>query len=249
MYDHILYFSLLLIIGISTTLAVTTNESKVLEFSNHGNKHVVLTQIHMDLAHFENHTIPTNIDSCESPRNISWLDTSDLEVYCRKKKISSNSISLSNKPANISKCESLHLKMEKKVCKHRNIVNEVYQLGYDFWRSTYWGGCNTEYGSSGGLYYKYYHVEGDCSHPIDQKTVIGAIQYTIKELDDGKIRKTYFILIKHHGTWIGTMVIGSSIQAWYSNIGSSEYKGCWDNGYNELHSPFSCESKKDGSSL
>ena len=100
-----------------------------------------------------------------------------------------------------------------------------------------------------GRFYKYYPVSGDCKSTIEQKTVAGTIQYIIKQLEGNYLCNIYSCTVSYHGTWHGTIIVGPSNKVWYSNIGSTKYRGCWDKGCAELQSPYNCNSKQEGAWL
>ncbi|KAG0669995.1 hypothetical protein C6P45_002940 [Maudiozyma exigua] len=246
MLETILFFSLLLTTGFSTVLTNSSRESLAAELFNYKGEPMVYGHVEIDLEHFENHSITRNINDYDVPFNVSRLDLSNVTVHDAGYNLSAALEHQSDEDANMQTSVAFALEGGKCVYEFWDIVNAVWQLGYDVYKATRFGDCSVQMSSLGGFYYKYYPVSDNCESTIEQKTVVGAIQYIISKLEGKYIRNIYSCTVNHHGTWHGTIIIGPSNKVWYSNIGSTEYKGCWDKGCAELQSPYSYNSKQEG---
>ena len=128
-----------------------------------------------------------------------------------------------------------------------DIADGLWQLGYDVYRLVSTNNCEVINGSRGSFYYKYYPVEGRCSATIHQKTIAGAIQQALRTLEGDYLCNTYLFHVDHHGTRQGDIIVGSSPSLWVTTRNGVEFKGFLDAGCSGLQSPYTCDSKEEGS--
>ncbi|CEP64914.1 Css2p LALA0_S15e00254g [Lachancea lanzarotensis] len=128
-----------------------------------------------------------------------------------------------------------------------DIVEGVWQAGYDIYRMASSGNRGVVVmDSHGPFYYKYYAIDGNCASTIHQKTIAGALQAAARQLEGSQLCNNYLFQIDHHGSWKGDIIIGSSPSVYFTNVRWTTYKGWVDAGCEELQSPYNCNSNEQG---
>nr|ADG64740.1 Klus pretoxin [Saccharomyces cerevisiae killer virus Mlus] len=128
------------------------------------------------------------------------------------------------------------------VYEYWDIADGVWQAGWDIYRATSTDNCQVIMGHKNSFYYKYYADDGKCSSTVKQKTIAGALQAAVRQLEGNQLCNNYLFHVDHHGTWHGDVIIGASISAWFTNAKWSDYKGWVDAGCSQLQSPYTCSS-------
>ncbi|KAL6926573.1 hypothetical protein ACO0SA_004753 [Hanseniaspora valbyensis] len=85
-----------------------------------------------------------------------------------------------------------NLQQEKSINGTRSKVNNYWEMAqgvlkmvYDVYRMAKSKSCDVHMSNYGAYFYKYYAEPGNCASAIEEKTIEGAIQAILKDIDNG----------------------------------------------------------------
>lgn len=205
---------------------------------------VPIMEATIDLSVYEN---STNLAAREDLPN--WLTDIKVLPLANTTEMNSGSITIPvenlQKRTDMSECVWFALRSYSCAYEYWDIADGVWQAGYDIFRMTNAGKCAVVAGNKGSFYYKYYPNEPNCSSTIHQKTIAGALQQAIKQLEGDYLCNIYLFHVNHGGSWHGDIVVGGGVSTWFAGAKGVQYKGCIDAGCSGLQSPYSCSSQEE----